>query len=232
MRKLIMLQYRMCHYCGAYDPSKRCAWCKSVRYCNSTCQRKDWNQSHNHDCAHVAKHRFFKELDSRYAYFISTHGPTKIPFKRLNVPYLVGSAISADLNEDLKVSVFAWHGLWYQVMSIAPLTTNRILQTGNCLQDPILVTCNNNKCRRPHVNYKFGSAAFSNSFTSNDLCECQTEIVFTWLKVCQRLENTDVIMFPVEIRYMIADYVCADTRLCKLVRHKIFPFTGLPNIYY
>jgi hypothetical protein len=43
-------KHALCGHCLAIDPSKSCAACGDVRYCDKTCQKADWIHRHKHDC--------------------------------------------------------------------------------------------------------------------------------------------------------------------------------------
>ena len=39
-----------CAYCGESDPPCKCSKCKTAKYCNRSCQSKDWKRHKVEDC--------------------------------------------------------------------------------------------------------------------------------------------------------------------------------------
>ena len=39
-----------CAYCGESDPPSKCSKCKNAKYCNRSCQSKDWKRHKVEDC--------------------------------------------------------------------------------------------------------------------------------------------------------------------------------------
>ena len=58
-RENARLQMQLCGHCGAVEPQpgiyKMCSACKSVYYCSSTCQKKDWRAGHKGKCTNLKK---------------------------------------------------------------------------------------------------------------------------------------------------------------------------------
>lgn len=224
--ELSLLWYRWCHYCGAYGPKKRCGGCKVVRYCDRTCQEKSWKDSHERDCKHIKP--FLTTLDPDYDYWVEpTCVSTETPLSGNSVIKTLLSKVAPLYNAAVEEFRYAWHGQWVSVLMI-PRSIEAIWPKVVCEKGLLIAhywTC---KSSRFCIKVLKSEKAYDRSLTLDGPCPCgcQTRIIIVWLLVCQRLD-----ILPMELQYMIIEYVVADIRLCEKVRHRIFPIGGLPNTY-
>lgn len=135
------------------------------------------------------------------------------------------SRIAPLYNVAVEEFLYAWHGQWVYVLMI-PRSMEANWPKDFCDAGLYIASHWKWKCTRFCLKVLKAENAYEQSLTRDGPCGCQPDIIIAWLLVCQRLD-----ILPMELQYMIIEYVVADIRLCDKVRHRIFPIGGFPNTY-
>ena len=94
---------RTCAFCGkAGDKLRRCARCRTVAYCDRTCQKQDWKQGHKQVCEDIV---FVAKGNHPHKTFEACFGDMGVDFhawKGCGSPSLTPGGPWNDVSQDVK----------------------------------------------------------------------------------------------------------------------------------